>query len=147
MTRLTRPLKSAPVRIQMTVETTLERNAFETYDRRVRGSRRMASGTRYINVTAGEAESRLVMRESRDGFPSFCRMARPALRCELSAMRIVMTCHALRTESEIRTLTQERVICADIRRLNKLRLVTLCAFQVRMFPVKGEPRRAIVVVP
>lgn len=147
MTRLTRPLEFAPVWIRMTVETALERDAFEAHDPRICSNRRMAAGTRYVNVAAGEAESRLVVRESGDRFPTICRMAGPALRSKLPAVRIVMTCHARRTESEIRTPAQQCVICADIRRLYKLCVVTLCAFQVRMFPVKGEPRRALMVVP
>jgi hypothetical protein len=131
----------------MTIETALERNAFEANDRRVCADRLMAAGTRYIDMAAGKPEPRIVVRESGDRFPSFCRMACPALRSKLPAVRIGVTCHTRRAEPEIRSPTQQRLICTHVRCLYELRLVTLGAFQVRMFPVKGEPRRAFVVVP
>jgi hypothetical protein len=44
-------------------------------------------------------------------------------------------------------VAQQRLICTDIRCLNKLRLMARCAGQARVFSIKGKPRRFLMIIP
>ncbi len=107
----------------------------------------MTARTWHITMPPGKAKSCVIVREAGDGLPPFCGVARSTLRSELSVMGIVMTGHARRTEPEVCAVTQQRLICADIRCLYKLGLVARCALLVRVFSVKGKPGRLLMIVP
>lgn len=102
---------------------------------------------RQINMPTGKTKSCIIVREAGNRLPLFCGMARSTLRSELSVMDVVVTCRARRTEPEVCAVTQQRLICTDIRCLNKLSLMARCAGQAPVFSVKGKPRRLLMIIP